>query len=156
MQGLKTGADRPRRRRRGRQGDEGGARRAPASRSRLSIKKENQSRITTDSRASIGSMSLLGEPLIDISPSSAGTPLKDGDTHHSRRSRRCSSPTSRTRPTKAIVEATALLKDIRAGKGTVGKLFTDDTALPRAERVRRVGQRGHRVDQPAARARSAS
>src|SRR5690349_6708768 len=45
----------------------------------LSVKKENQSRITSDSRASIGSMSLLGEPLIDISPASTGTPLKDGD-----------------------------------------------------------------------------
>jgi len=39
----------------------------------LSIKKDNQSRITTDSRASIGSMSLLGEPLIDVSPASTGT-----------------------------------------------------------------------------------
>src|SRR5436309_7225715 len=29
---------------------------------RLSIKKENQPRVTTESRASIGSMSLLGEP----------------------------------------------------------------------------------------------
>jgi len=45
----------------------------------LSVKKENQSRITSDSRASIGSMSLLGEPLIDISPASTGTPLKNGD-----------------------------------------------------------------------------
>ena len=42
----------------------------------LSLKEENRSRVTTDSRASIGSMSLLGEPLIDISPSSTGTPLK--------------------------------------------------------------------------------
>src|SRR3954464_6403317 len=45
----------------------------------LSIKKENRSRVTSDSRASIGAMSLLGEPLIDVSPSSTGTPLKDGD-----------------------------------------------------------------------------
>src|SRR5947208_5017065 len=45
----------------------------------LSIKKENQARVTSDSRASIGSMSLLGEPLIDVSPASTGTPLKDGD-----------------------------------------------------------------------------
>src|SRR5436190_22429079 len=47
---------------------------------RLSIKKENRTRVTTDSRASIGSMSLLGEPLIDISPAATGTPLKDEDT----------------------------------------------------------------------------
>src|SRR6185503_18497098 len=45
----------------------------------LSIKKENQTRVTSDSRASIGAMSLLGEPLIDVSPAATGTPLKDGD-----------------------------------------------------------------------------
>src|SRR5437762_9727680 len=44
----------------------------------LSIKKENRSRVTTESYASIGAMSLLGEPLIDVSPSATGTPLKDG------------------------------------------------------------------------------
>src|SRR5829696_8299212 len=46
----------------------------------LSLKKENQTRVTSESRASIGAMSLLGEPLIDVSPSAAGTPLKDGDS----------------------------------------------------------------------------
>ena len=40
----------------------------------LSVKKDMQSRITDQSRASIGSLSLLGEPIIDISPSSSGTP----------------------------------------------------------------------------------
>src|SRR4051795_6290215 len=43
----------------------------------LGIKKEMQARITSDSRASIGSLSLLGEPVIDVTPSSSGTPLKD-------------------------------------------------------------------------------
>src|SRR4029079_7938554 len=42
----------------------------------LSIKKENRARVTTDSRASIGSMSLLGEPLIDLTSATTGTPLK--------------------------------------------------------------------------------
>src|SRR4051812_43151434 len=45
----------------------------------ISLKKENQSRVTSESRASIGAMSLLGEPLIDVSPASTGTPLKDGE-----------------------------------------------------------------------------
>src|SRR3954464_15529338 len=45
----------------------------------VSIKKENRARVPSNSRASIGAMSLLGEPLIDVSPSSTGTPLKDGD-----------------------------------------------------------------------------
>src|SRR5690349_24975533 len=45
----------------------------------LSVRKDMRSRITTDSRASIGSLSLLGEPVIDITPSATGTPLNSGD-----------------------------------------------------------------------------
>jgi phospholipid/cholesterol/gamma-HCH transport system substrate-binding protein len=91
----------------------------------LSIKKENRSRVTSNSRASIGSMSLLGEPLIDVSAASTGTPLKDGDSIQSVK------PPVQFNDVAAsandgIVTATALLKDIRAGKGTVGKLFTDE------------------------------
>ena len=91
----------------------------------LSIKKENRSRVTTDSRASIGSMSLLGEPLIDVSPASTGTPLKDGDAIASVRPPLQLSEVA-TSANASIEEATALLRDIRAGKGTVGKLFTDE------------------------------
>ena len=91
----------------------------------LSIKKENQSRVTTDSFASIGAMSLLGEPLIDVSPSTTGTPLKDGDIIKSKKPASQLSDVAET-ANEGIVEATALLKDIREGKGSVGKLFTDD------------------------------
>jgi phospholipid/cholesterol/gamma-HCH transport system substrate-binding protein len=91
----------------------------------LSIKKENQSRVTTDSRASIGSMSLLGEPLIDVSPASTGAPLKAGDTIVS-----VKPPVQFTdvaeSANQGLVEATSLLKDIRGGRGTMGKLFTDE------------------------------
>jgi phospholipid/cholesterol/gamma-HCH transport system substrate-binding protein len=92
---------------------------------RLSIKKENQSRVTTDSFASIGAMSLLGEPLIDVSPASTGTPLKDGDVINARKPAAQLSDVAAT-ANEGIVEATALLKDIRGGKGTVGKLFADE------------------------------
>ncbi|HEX9367289.1 MAG TPA: MlaD family protein [Vicinamibacterales bacterium] len=92
---------------------------------RLSIKKENQSRVTTDSYASLGSMSLLGEPLIDVSPATTGTPLKDGDVIKSKKPASQLSDVAET-ANEGIVEATALLKDIRGGKGSVGKLFTED------------------------------
>ena len=92
----------------------------------LSLKEENQSRVTTDSFASIGSMSLLGEPLIDVSPSTTGTPLKDGDTIKSKKPASQLSDVAET-ANEGIVQATALLKDIRAGKGSVGKLFSDDS-----------------------------
>jgi phospholipid/cholesterol/gamma-HCH transport system substrate-binding protein len=91
----------------------------------LSIKKENQARVTSDSRASIGAMSLLGEPLIDILPASSGTPLKDGDTIKSVKPPLQFNEVAAT-ANAGIEEATALLKDIRGGKGTVGKLFTDE------------------------------
>lgn len=91
----------------------------------LSVKKENQSRITTDSRASIGSMSLLGEPLIDVTPASTGTPLKDGDTITSvKPAAQLSDVTGSMQ--EGLTEATGLLKDIRAGRGTVGQMFTND------------------------------
>jgi phospholipid/cholesterol/gamma-HCH transport system substrate-binding protein len=92
---------------------------------RLSIKEENQSRVTTDSQASIGAMSLLGEPLIDVSAATTGTPLKDGDTIKSKKPASQLSDVAET-ANEGIVEATALLKDIREGKGSVGKLFAED------------------------------
>jgi phospholipid/cholesterol/gamma-HCH transport system substrate-binding protein len=91
----------------------------------LSLKKENQARVTTDSRAAIGAMSLLGEPLIDVTPASTGTPLKDGDFIPSKKPPAQFSEMADT-ASQGLEEVTALLKDIRAGKGTVGRLFTDE------------------------------
>ena len=91
----------------------------------LSLKKENQVRVTTDSRASIGSLSLLGDPIIEVSPSATGTPLKDGDFIKSNKPATQLSDVTNT-ANESILEATALLKDIRAGKGSVGKMFTDE------------------------------
>jgi phospholipid/cholesterol/gamma-HCH transport system substrate-binding protein len=91
----------------------------------LEIKKGNEPRITNDSRASIGSLSLLGEPVIDISPSLSGTPLKDGDFIVAGRTPgQLSDVADGAR--ESLEQLTAVMKDIRAGKGTVGKLFSDD------------------------------
>ena len=57
----------------------------------LEVKKGNEERITTNSRAAIGSLSLLGEPVIDISPSTTGTPRCSGVTRGA--TSRSSSPT---------------------------------------------------------------
>jgi phospholipid/cholesterol/gamma-HCH transport system substrate-binding protein len=91
----------------------------------LSIKEEHQSHITTESRASIGSLSLLGEPVIDISPSSQGTLLKDGDSIPSVRPRAQLSDVAQG-ATQSLEQLSAMLRDIRDGKGTLGKIFTDD------------------------------
>jgi phospholipid/cholesterol/gamma-HCH transport system substrate-binding protein len=91
----------------------------------LEVNEENMSRITDQSRASIGSLSLLGEPIIEISPSSQGTPLKDGDFIQSARTPGQIADVAEN-ATQTLEQATALIKEIREGKGTVGKLFADD------------------------------
>jgi phospholipid/cholesterol/gamma-HCH transport system substrate-binding protein len=92
----------------------------------LEVKKGNEQRITSDSRASIGSLSLLGEPVIDISPATTGTPLKDGETLPSVPARGELADVAEG-ARQSLEEMAAILKDLRAGKGTLGKLFTDDT-----------------------------
>jgi phospholipid/cholesterol/gamma-HCH transport system substrate-binding protein len=91
----------------------------------LEVKKGNEQRITSESRASIGSLSLLGEPVIDISPSTTGTPLRDGDyVPAGRTPGQLADVTESARA--SLDSVNALLQDVRSGKGTVGKLFSDD------------------------------
>ncbi len=91
----------------------------------LEVNEENQQRITTESRASIGSLSLLGEPVIDITPSTQGTPLKDGGFLPAGRAAGQLSDVAQS-ATQSLEQLAGILSDIRAGKGTVGKLFTDE------------------------------
>lgn len=91
----------------------------------LSVRKDMQQRITSDSRASIGSLSLLGEPIIEISPAATGTPLNDGDFIQPGRGQAAISDVAAS-ASAGLDQATLLMRDIRAGKGTVGRLFTDD------------------------------
>jgi len=91
----------------------------------LEVKKGNEQRITSDSRASIGSLSLLGEPVIDISPAMSGTPLTDGAYIPAGRAPGQLSDVADS-ARESLEQVTAMLKDIRGGRGTVGKLFTDD------------------------------
>jgi phospholipid/cholesterol/gamma-HCH transport system substrate-binding protein len=91
----------------------------------LEVKKGNEQRITSDSRASIGSLSLLGEPVIDISPAVSGTPLKDGDYVTAGRTPGQVADVAESARV-SLDSVNALLQDVRSGKGTVGKLFTDD------------------------------
>jgi phospholipid/cholesterol/gamma-HCH transport system substrate-binding protein len=91
---------------------------------KLSLRKEMQARVTTESRASIGSLSLLGEPIIDVTPSATGTPLKDGDFIPPGRAQGQISDVAAS-ATAGLDQVTAMVKDLRAGKGTFGKLFTD-------------------------------
>jgi phospholipid/cholesterol/gamma-HCH transport system substrate-binding protein len=91
----------------------------------LGVNEKMQPRITDRSRAMLGSLSLLGEPVIDITASTEGTPLKDGDVIQAERTPGQIADVAEN-ANQSLEQATALLKDIRGGKGTVGKLFTDD------------------------------
>lgn len=83
-----------------------------------------RSRVTSRSMASLGSVSLLGEAAVDITSSSAGTPIPEWGYVPS--GAEASSLTDVTAlATEGMQELTELLRDLRAGRGTLGRLFTD-------------------------------
>jgi phospholipid/cholesterol/gamma-HCH transport system substrate-binding protein len=92
----------------------------------IEISDEHRNRVTTGSRATLGSVSLLGEAAVDITASSQGTPLPEwGYIPTGRQASSINEVAAEA--ANGITEATNLLKDIRSGRGTIGKLFTDET-----------------------------
>src|SRR5688572_30285344 len=89
------------------------------------IREEMRSRVTTMSKATLGSVSLLGEGSVDITPSTQGTPIPEwgyvptGDAAGTLAD-------VATQATEGIEQLTAVLTDIRAGRGTIGQLLTND------------------------------
>jgi phospholipid/cholesterol/gamma-HCH transport system substrate-binding protein len=89
------------------------------------LAKSMQPRVTTSSRAILGSVSLLGESAVDITAASSGTPIPEwgyvpaGPPPGSIADVTASAQTG-------IQELTALLQDIRAGRGTIGQLAAND------------------------------
>jgi phospholipid/cholesterol/gamma-HCH transport system substrate-binding protein len=88
------------------------------------VSKNMQPRVTTASRAVLGSVSLLGESAVDISPATGGTPIPEwgyvpaGPPPGSIADVTASAQTG-------IQELTALLQDIRSGKGTLGQFASN-------------------------------
>jgi phospholipid/cholesterol/gamma-HCH transport system substrate-binding protein len=92
----------------------------------LQVSKNQQPRITNRSTAFLGSVSLLGEAAVDITPDSTGTPVPEWGYLRSVPAPG-SLATAAEKATRGLEETTALLQDIRQGKGTLGKLVTDDS-----------------------------
>jgi phospholipid/cholesterol/gamma-HCH transport system substrate-binding protein len=92
----------------------------------MQISRDMQSRVTSTSTAALGSVSLVGEPAIDITASSSGTPVPEWGYIPSGVA---TGPITEvaTKAGEGIQELTALLQDMRSGRGTVGQLLTDDT-----------------------------
>ncbi len=103
------------------------------------VKEDFQPQITTGSMARLGSVSLLGESAVDISPSASGTPIPEwGYVPQGKAAAALSDITDQAG--QGISELTALITDIRGGRGTVGKLMTDEQLY--AELNRFVGVAG--------------
>jgi phospholipid/cholesterol/gamma-HCH transport system substrate-binding protein len=114
----------------------------------FNLRKELQPRITTESTAAIGSVSLLGEAALDITSSDQGTPIPEFGYVKSKRAPGQLADVAEG-ATKALEQATGMIREIRAGRGTVGKLFTDEQLyrdvegfMSAAEAVARNLQRG--------------
>jgi phospholipid/cholesterol/gamma-HCH transport system substrate-binding protein len=89
------------------------------------VKKDYRDRITTASIARLGSVSLLGEASVDITASTSGTPIPDNGYVQSARAPTQISDIAES-ASQGIGEITNLVHDVRSGKGTVGKLLTDE------------------------------
>ena len=89
------------------------------------MRKDMRDRITTESLARLGSVSLLGEGALDITPSTRGTPIPDwGYVPSGKAPLQIADITEQA--SAGVDEITGLIKDLRAGKGTAGKLMTDE------------------------------
>lgn len=91
----------------------------------MDIHEDVQSLITTESRASMGSLSLLGEPIVEISPSQAGSPLPNGGFVPAVPATGSIAEVASTAGV-TLGEANKILERINRGEGTAGKIFTDE------------------------------
>jgi phospholipid/cholesterol/gamma-HCH transport system substrate-binding protein len=92
----------------------------------MEVSKEMSPRITSSSVASLGSVSLLGESAVDITASSQGTPVPEWGYVESGPAAGSLSDVAE-KASAGIEQISGLVGDIRAGRGTMGRLFTEDT-----------------------------
>jgi phospholipid/cholesterol/gamma-HCH transport system substrate-binding protein len=91
----------------------------------FNVNKKVRERITDHSTAFLGSVSLLGSSAVDISPSTVGEPVPEyGYVKQVRAKGQFADIAEQA--TGTIDEVTGLVHDLRQGKGTAGKLITDE------------------------------
>lgn len=91
----------------------------------LAIRDDVRDKITDRSVAQIGSVSLLGEGAVDITANTGGRPLSDWEYLRSGRTPGQIADVAES-ATQTLGQASLLIEDLRKGRGTVGKLFTED------------------------------
>jgi phospholipid/cholesterol/gamma-HCH transport system substrate-binding protein len=89
------------------------------------VNKKVRDRITDKSIAYLGSVSLLGSSAVDITPATTGTPIEEYGYVPQGRSKGQFADIAE-QATSTIDEVTGLVRDLRQGKGSAGKLITDD------------------------------
>ena len=89
------------------------------------LNKDVRPRVTTNSSAVLGSVSLLGLGAVDITASSTGTPVPEWGYVPTGKTAAALSDVT-TQASEGIGELTGLIKDMRQGKGSAGKFMTDD------------------------------
>lgn len=99
----------------------------------MDVPKDQRERITYKSSATIGSMGLLGQATIEITAATGGNPVPEWGYVPTGAIPPQMSDVAATAD-KGLEEVTALLQDIRRGRGTVGQLFTDKTLYAELER----------------------
>jgi phospholipid/cholesterol/gamma-HCH transport system substrate-binding protein len=90
--------------------------------------------ITSESVAVLGSVSLLGEAAVDISAASHGTPVPEWGYVKSGRAVGSLTDVT-TQATEGIEQLTAVLADVRNGRGTIGQLITNDSLYRELNRL---------------------
>ena len=89
------------------------------------VNKSMRGRITSGSVATLGSVSLLGESAVDITPSTRGAPIPDwGYVQPGHAKGQIADVAEQAQ--QSVAEITKLVTDVRLGKGSVGKLMTDE------------------------------
>jgi phospholipid/cholesterol/gamma-HCH transport system substrate-binding protein len=111
------------------------------------VNKDFRPQITTESVATLGSVSLLGESAVDITPSTSGTPIPEwGYVRAGDAPAQLSDITNDA--SRGVKELTALIHDVRSGRGTIGKLVTDEVLYTELNRfVSSAGDLTERIKQ---------
>jgi phospholipid/cholesterol/gamma-HCH transport system substrate-binding protein len=92
----------------------------------MEVTRDVRALITSGSVATIGSVSLLGEAMVDLTASTAGVPIADWGYVKAGPAPKTMTDLSAT-ASDGLDKISGLLTDLRAGKGTLGKLVTDET-----------------------------
>jgi len=91
----------------------------------MEVSNDQRPRITNLSKAALGSVSLLGEGAVDITAASRGTPVPEWGYVPSTTATGSLTAVAE-QATRGLAQTTALVEDIRQGRGTIGKMMTDD------------------------------